>query len=116
MGAKVGSSLQFVDADDWPGHRLGWIYAEWIHKNVKSRDTITPQTPSSSTSISSRGTSMVKTIGLSMLDDVDEEHLGLGLQVGLLGYGFTVSILAGMLVVLPVIFVFTPFRLIVPDL
>jgi len=31
--ASIGGELGFVDADDWPGDRLGWIYQEMVLKN-----------------------------------------------------------------------------------
>jgi len=30
---NIGSELGFVDADDWPGERLGWIFQEMVKKN-----------------------------------------------------------------------------------
>merc|ERR1712008_233628 len=30
---SIGSELGFVDADDWPGDRLGWIFQEMVKKN-----------------------------------------------------------------------------------
>jgi len=30
---RIGSELGFVDADDWPGDRLGWIFQEMVKKN-----------------------------------------------------------------------------------
>jgi len=97
---KVGGSLKFVDADDWPGYRLGWIYDEWIRQHGS---------PGSARDARARS---------SRLDDAEalEENVDCGERVGLLGYNVTVGILAVMLVVLPVLSVFTPFRFIVPEL
>merc|ERR1712008_642119 len=99
---KVGGDLKFVDADDWPGDRLGWIFDEWIRKRGEPHDTAAPHNPSSYAQRKSSRDVATK-IRSPMIDDVDEENLDWGERVGLLGYRFTVWILAGMLVVLPVI-------------
>lgn len=108
---KVGGDLTFVDADDWPGDRLGWIYEEWIHKHgesIRCDDAIQVARAAD------RDASQKSGVCSSALHDV--ENLDSGERMGLLGYTVTVWILAGMVVVLPVVSVLTPFRLIAPEM
>jgi len=102
---KVGSDLSFVDADDWPGDRLGWIYAEMVDKQCCSSEMTGLDSSSGSAAV--QDDDLVHTV---------HSNAFLGTCLAIYCYNCTIAALAGMVVALPIISAFTPFRLISPDL
>eukprot|EP00930_Biecheleria_cincta_P069654 TRINITY_DN57369_c0_g1_i1.p1 TRINITY_DN57369_c0_g1~~TRINITY_DN57369_c0_g1_i1.p1 ORF type:complete len:421 (-),score=75.60 TRINITY_DN57369_c0_g1_i1:23-1285(-) len=85
----IGGDLGFVDRDNWPGLKLGWIYEEMVQENFAEEE--------------------------SQKADFDPENNTEFAHNLLLGvYSFTAALVAGMAVCLPLFSAITPWREIDP--
>merc|ERR1712032_1014670 len=61
--ASIGSELGFVDADDWPGDRLGWIFQEMVRKDWEPPSTDRDRAPSTEATMDSEQRPCIKGCG-----------------------------------------------------
>jgi len=86
----IGGELGFVNHDDWPGERLGWIYSEMVVENWH---------------MELDGTSK---------EEFDEKQIGAGGCIMEYSFKVTIWILSLALVIFPVFNAMTPFLIIAP--
>mmetsp|Transcript_70078 Transcript_70078/g.212019 ORF Transcript_70078/g.212019 Transcript_70078/m.212019 type:complete len:458 (+) Transcript_70078:79-1452(+) len=119
----IGGDLGFVDEDDWPGERLGWIFEEMVKKDWHPADWESEAAGAEAGALVSArsgvegGASFVEEDAGEDGEDYvggETQDWGLGGWLVLYWYYFTIVVVTALVLVLPLLSAYTPFTLIVP--